>query len=85
MTVMATREQWAVETSADFSKGQKVRWRSGAGEIRGTISDRFERKLSRRLTNGLVTRYGTLENPAYLIVLDNGSEALMLGSELTAV
>lgn len=67
---------------ANFDKGQDVRWDNGTGEANGTIADRFERKVVRKLKDSLVTRYGTPENPAYLIKRPSGDEVLKLGSEL---
>lgn len=67
---------------ASFDKGEEVRWDWGTGEARGTIADRFERKVVRKLKDSLITRYGTPENPAYLIKQADGDEALKLGSEL---
>ncbi len=69
---------------ASFDKGQDVRWDWGTGEASGTIADRFERKVVRKLKDSLVTRYGTPENPAYLIKQPSGDEVLKLGSELRA-
>ena len=65
-----------------FDKGEPVRWDWGTGEARGTIAARFERKVIRKVKDSLVTRYGTPDNPAYLVRQDNGDEALKLGSEL---
>lgn len=79
---MATDDTRMADADNMFELGQVVRWDKGNGENRGTISGKFERKVARRMANGLVTRYGSAENPAYLITLDNGTEALMLGSEL---
>jgi Hypervirulence associated proteins TUDOR domain len=70
--------------SKGFIKGQAVTWDLGSGVGQGTIQERYERKVIRRLKHGLVTRYGTPENPAYLIRQTDGDEVLRMGSELTA-
>ena len=68
--------------AADFSNGQKVTWDLGNGPAHGTIVDRFNRKVARRIKDRIVTRYGSSDNPAYLITQEDGNEVLMLGSEL---
>ena len=44
--------------------------------------DRYERKVTRRIKGSQVTRNGDADNPAYLIVQDDGDEVLKLASEL---
>ena len=71
--------------AANFPKGQQVSWDLGRGHAIGYVADRFERKVMRRLKDGLVTRYGTSEDPVYLITQADGTEVLILGSELANV
>jgi hypothetical protein len=69
---------------SDFGNGQQVTWDMGNGTARGTVADRFNRKVARRIRDRIVTRYGSPENPAYLIKQEDGSEVLMFGSELNS-
>lgn len=69
---------------ASFRKGQRVRWHWGDAVAHGKIEDSFERRVSRTLKGTRVTRVGTAENPAYLIVQEDGDRVLKRGSELTA-
>ena len=70
--------------SARFHKGQQVLWKWGAASASGKIEQAFERRVSRTLKGTRVSRVGTKENPAYLIVQDDGDRVLKRGSELTA-
>ena len=70
---------------SDFGNGQQVTWDMGNGKAQGTIADRFNRKVARRIRDRIVTRYGSPDDPAYLIKQDDGSEVLMFGSELRQV
>ena len=67
---------------SDFGNGQQVTWDMGNGKARGTVADRFNRKVARRIRDRIVTRYASPENPAYLVTQEDGSEALIFGSEL---
>lgn len=66
-----------------FRKGTRVKWNWGQGIGRGRVAERFERHVERTIEGALIRRNGSRSNPAYLVMTDNGSEVLKLGSELT--
>lgn len=68
--------------SDTLRKGQKVIWTWGSGTATGTIKDRYERKVTRKIKGSEITRHGNADNPAYLIEQDDGNEVLKLASEL---
>ncbi|MFO6445983.1 DUF2945 domain-containing protein [Erythrobacter sp. NE805] len=68
--------------SDTFRKGQQVIWDWGGGTATGTIRDRYVRKVTRRIKGSAITRNGDVDNPAYLIVQEDGDEVLKLASEL---
>jgi hypothetical protein len=70
--------------SQDFGKGSKVAWNWGSGTGTGTVRERFTHELTRTIKGTEVTRKGEEDNPAYLIVQEDGDEVLKLGSELEA-
>ena len=65
-----------------FAKGAKVRWNWGASTATGKIAETFERRVSRTIKGKRIRRNGSAENPAYLIVQDDGGRVLKRGSEL---
>jgi hypothetical protein len=67
-----------------FRKGQQVHWAWGEATALGRIEEAFERRVQRTLKGTRVTRNGTKDNPAYLIVQDDGDRVVKRGSELTA-
>jgi hypothetical protein len=68
-----------------FRKGQRVRWNWGSGIGQGKVSERFEEHVERTIRGAKISRNGSEKNPAYLIVTDDGSHVLKLGSELKGV
>lgn len=70
--------------SNSFRTGQHVRWNWGSGTGTGRIDERFERDVTRTLKGSEITRNGDSDNPAYLIVQEDGDKVLKLGSELQA-
>jgi hypothetical protein len=70
--------------SNSFRTGQHVRWNWGSGTGTGRIDERFERDVTRTLKGSEITRSGDSDNPAYLIVQEDGDKVLKLGSELQA-
>jgi len=65
-----------------FRMGQAVVWDWGGGTATGTIKDRYERRVTRRIKGSEITRNGDKDNPAYLIEQEDGDEVLKLASEL---
>jgi hypothetical protein len=68
--------------SDTFRMGQKVTWSWSGGTATGTIRDRYERKVTRKIKGSEITRNGDKDNPAYLIEQEDGDEVLKLSSEL---
>jgi hypothetical protein len=73
-------------TSSDgkFKKGQYVSWAWGNGRAYGTITQTFYEKVTRHINQHDVTRNASHEEPAYLLLQDDGQEVLKSGSELEA-
>ncbi len=67
-----------------FQIRQYVEWNWGNGTASGQIEKRFEREVKRTLKGSEVTRKGSADNPAYMIVQEDGDKVLKLGSELQA-
>lgn len=65
-----------------FQVGEIVQWNWGAGIARGRIAERVERRATRRLRGGEISRAGSGAAPAFLIEQDDGGRVLMLESEL---
>jgi hypothetical protein len=63
--------------------GDAVEWQWGRGTARGTISERFDRRVQRTIKRTKVVRNGSPETPAYLIEQDDGGRVLKLASELS--
>lgn len=70
--------------SNSFRKGQTVHWTWADDIAHGKIEERFDRRVQRTLKGTRVVRNGTQENPAYLIVQEDGTKVLKLGRELKA-
>jgi hypothetical protein len=68
--------------STSFRKGAKVHWTWADDTAHGRIEERFERRVQRTFKGTRVVRNGSVENPAYLIVQEDGTTLLKLGSEL---
>ena len=68
--------------AGSFAKGAKVRWNWASGTGEGEVVERFERRVSRTLKGKRITRVGTPDNPAYLLLQNDGDRVLKRGSEL---
>ena len=68
--------------SESFAKGTKVSWHWGSGTAKGTVDEKFERRVSRTIKGKRIVRNGTSDNPAYLISQEDGDRVLKRGSEL---
>lgn len=64
-------------------KGTQVSWKYGTGTATGKIEETYKESVSRKIKGSEITRNGTPENPAYLIVQENGDKVLKLESELS--
>ncbi|TGD82689.1 DUF2945 domain-containing protein [Hymenobacter wooponensis] len=63
-------------------KGTKVSWKYGTGTATGKIEETHKESVTRKLQGAEITRNGTPQNPAFLIVQENGDKVLKLQSEV---
>lgn len=70
--------------SDDIHIGDTVEWKWGSGTGSGTVEERFTSKVTRTIEGTEVTRNASDEEPAYLIVQNDGGEVLKSASELTS-
>jgi hypothetical protein len=75
-----TAEKNAMANS--YSKGDQVSWKWGTGTAHGKVEEKFERRVQRTIKGSKIVRNGSKENPAYLIVQEDGGKVLKEGSEL---
>ena len=66
-------------------KGSKVSWKYGTGTATGKIESVHKESITRTIKGSEITRNGTADNPAYVIVQDDGDRVLKLKSEVKAV
>jgi hypothetical protein len=67
---------------AKFRIGQKVEWKWQPGYVTGTVQEVFTETVRRQIKGSTITRHGTPENPAYLLLTQKSVEVLKLESEL---
>jgi hypothetical protein len=65
-----------------FHKGDKVSWHWGSGTAHGKVDERFEKRVQRTIRGTKVVKNGTKDNPAFLVVQEDGGKVLKRGSEL---
>lgn len=65
-----------------FAKGERVEWDWGRGTARARVEEVFPRRVSRTIKGKRITRNGSPERPAYLLVQEDGGQVLKLHSEL---
>jgi hypothetical protein len=65
-------------------KGTTVSWKYGTGTATGKIESVHKEHISRKIKGSEITRNGTAEDPALVIVQDNGDKVLKLQSEVQA-
>jgi len=63
-------------------KGTKVSWKYGTGTAIGKIESIHKESITRKLKGSDITRNGSTEDPALVIVQDNGDKVLKLQSEV---
>ncbi|WP_375393790.1 DUF2945 domain-containing protein [uncultured Sphingomonas sp.] len=66
-----------------FRKGEKVNWHWGSGTAAGKVEERFDRRVQRTIKGSRIVKNGTTDNPAYLVVQEDGGRVLKRGSELS--
>ncbi|MBC6988524.1 hypervirulence associated TUDOR domain-containing protein [Hymenobacter jejuensis] len=65
-------------------KGTQVTWKYGTGTATGKIEEVHKEAVTRKLKGSDITRNGTADNPAFVIVQDNGDRVIKLQSEVKA-
>ena len=63
-------------------KGDKVHWNWGKSQAEGTIKEKSEKTVTKKIKGKDVKRKASKEEPAYLIKQENGNEVLKSESEL---
>ncbi|TDN36077.1 DUF2945 domain-containing protein [Hymenobacter sp. UV11] len=66
-------------------KGTQVNWKYGTGTATGKIESVHKESITRKLKGSDITRNGTEDNPAFVIVQDNGDRVLKLKSEVKPI
>ncbi|WP_324671634.1 DUF2945 domain-containing protein [Hymenobacter sp. GOD-10R] len=66
-------------------KGTKVSWKYGTGTATGKIEETHKESITRKMKGHTVTRHGTADNPAFVILQTNGDRVLKLKSEVQVV
>ncbi|WP_291516376.1 DUF2945 domain-containing protein [Bdellovibrio sp. ArHS] len=69
---------------AIFRKKSKVEWQWLGRSIKGHVVEVFKKPVTLEIKGKKITRNGSPEKPAYLVVSEAGNEALKLETELTA-
>jgi hypothetical protein len=66
-----------------FERGEEVRWTWGRYEATGKIRQRFTRRVRRTIGGAAVVRNASEDEPAYLVVQEDGGRVLKSESELS--
>ena len=69
--------------SKAYNVGTKVKWEWGSGTATGEVKESFTEDVTRTIDGNEVTRNADSDNPAYLIVQDDGDRVLKSHSEIT--
>jgi len=65
-------------------KGTQVSWKYGTGTATGKVEEIHKEPVEKTIKGSQIHRNGSAENPALLIVQDNGDKVLKLQSEVEA-
>jgi hypothetical protein len=65
-------------------KGTTVTWKYGTGTASGKIEEVHKESITKKIKGSDITRNGTADNPAFVIVQENGDKVVKLQSEVTA-
>lgn len=68
-----------------FRIGARVTWMWSGRPIHGKVVEVHFERVQKSIKGKLITRIGSPERPAYLVVSDAGNEALKLATELQKV
>jgi hypothetical protein len=66
-------------------KGDSVQWKYGKGTGTGKVTKIYSEPITLKLGESDITRNGSEENPALLIIQTNGSQVLKLASEVKII
>lgn len=67
-----------------FKLKSNVIWKWLGREIHGRVLAVYTQRVSKTIKGKQITRNGSKENPAYLVISDAGNQALKLQTELHA-
>ncbi|WP_216726445.1 hypervirulence associated TUDOR domain-containing protein [Hymenobacter siberiensis] len=65
-------------------KGTQVSWKYGTGTATGKIESAHKEPISRTIKGSVIHRNGSADDPAFVIVQENGDRVLKLKSEVKA-
>lgn len=65
-----------------FAKGAAVAWKWGKGTGKGKIAESFTEDVTRTIKGERITRKANSDEPAYLVVQEDGGRVLKSHSEL---
>lgn len=65
-----------------FGKGSRVQWNWAGGTGSGRVEEVFTDRVTRTIKGKEITRNATEEDPAYLVVQEDGDRVLKSASEL---
>ena len=65
-----------------MKKGDKVHWNWGKSQAEGTIKEKSEKTITKKIKGTEVKRKASKEEPAYIIEQKNGNEVVKSESEL---
>ncbi|HEX8462739.1 MAG TPA: DUF2945 domain-containing protein [Segetibacter sp.] len=65
-----------------MKKGDKVHWAWGKSQAEGTIKEKSEKTITKKIKGTEVKRKASKEEPAYVIEQANGNEVVKSESEL---
>lgn len=67
-----------------MKKGDKVHWNWGKSQAEGTIKEKSEKTITKKIKGTEVKRKASKEESAYIIEQQNGTEVIKSESELMA-
>jgi len=83
VSVLLSDPEVRLERSLDpFGAGDRVCWRWGAHMAEGVVREVFTGRVERAIKGTRIVRNGEKDNPAYLIVQENGAQVLKKHSEV---
>ena len=65
-----------------MKKGDKVHWNWGKSQAEGTVKEKSEKTVTKKIKGTVVKRNASKDEPAYVIEQQNGNEVVKSESEL---